>query len=202
MSEMERVLAFWFEPKPETEEAMGAKGRAWFMGGPEMDAAIGEKFAALVAAARAGELDAWSETPRGTLALIILIDQFSRNLYRGKPDAFSADGKALALARAGYDTGRFAEFDALEHLFAGMPFSHSENLEDQRRAVALTERAAIACKPPWRGFFLGGVEFARKHLDVIARFGRFPHRNAVLGRATTAGEAAYLEFCKFAGTWL
>jgi uncharacterized protein (DUF924 family) len=202
MSDSERVLSYWLEPKPETEEAMAREGRRWFMGGAEVDAEIHERFGPLVAAARAGELDGFAETARGRLALIILIDQFSRNLYRSNPDAFAADAKARALAREGYDSGLFAEFDSLDHLFAGMPFSHSENLDDQRRAVALTERAAMAAKPVWRGFFTGAVEFARKHLDVIARFGRFPHRNAVLGRASTSEEEAYLAYCKFAGTWL
>jgi uncharacterized protein (DUF924 family) len=202
MSDIERVLSFWLEPKPATEQEMGERGRRWFMGGAEVDAEIRAQFGALVGSAREGGLDAWSDTPRGTLALIILIDQFSRNLYRGSPDSFSADAKALALTRAGYDAGRFAEFDSLEHLFAAMPLSHSENIQDQRRVVALTERAALASRPAWRSFFLGAVEFARKHLDVIARFGRFPHRNAVLGRASSPDESAYLEYCKFAGTWL
>src|SRR5687767_12200939 len=98
MTEIERVLAYWFEPKPETEEALGSCFRRWFMGGAAIDAEIRERFGDLAEQARSGKLDAWAETPRGALALIILIDQFSRNLYRGSPEAFSADHRALALA--------------------------------------------------------------------------------------------------------
>jgi uncharacterized protein (DUF924 family) len=202
MSDVERVLSYWLEPKPDTEQELGSRMQRWFMGGAAVDAEIRENFGVLVEKARAGALDAWSETPRGTLALIILIDQFSRNLYRGSADSFTADAKALGLSRAGYAAGRFAEFDALDHLFAGMPFSHSENLDDQRHAVAHAERTAIAARPAWKSAFVGSVDFARKHLDVIARFGRFPHRNPALGRTSTPEEAAYLEYCKFAGTWL
>ena len=202
MTEIERVLAYWFEPKPETEEALGSRFRRWFMGGEAIDGEVRERFGDLVEQARSGKLDAWAETPRGALALIVLIDQFSRNLYRNSPEAFSADARALALARAGYESGRFAELDAFEHLFAGMPFSHAEDLELQKRAVAHAERTAMLANPACKGAFIGSVEFARKHLDVIARFGRFPHRNATLGRASTPEEIAYLEYSKFAGTWL
>ena len=202
MSEIERVLSFWFEPKPDSAEALGKRFGYWFSGGEATDREIREKFGSLVEQARGGELDAWAETPRGALALILLIDQFSRNLYRGRPEAFSADAKAVALTREGYDSGRFAEFDAFQHLFAGMPFSHAEDLELQKRAVAHAERTAMLATPACKGPMLGSVDFARKHLDVIARFGRFPHRNATLGRASTPAEAAYLEYSKFAGTWL
>lgn len=201
-ADIERVYSFWFEPKPDTAELLGQRMRYWFSGGPDVDTEIRERFGALVEAARAGQLDTWAETPRGALALIVLIDQFSRNVYRGSPDAFSADARAVELARAGYDSGRFAVFEPFEHLFAGMPFSHAEDLGLQKRAVAHAERTAILAGPACKGPFSGSVDFARKHLDVIARFGRFPHRNATLGRVSTPEEAAYLEYSKFAGTWL
>jgi uncharacterized protein (DUF924 family) len=202
MTEVESVLAFWFEPRPDTEEQLNVKMRQWFMGGETLDRQIRGQFGPLVERARRGELDAWSETPHGTLALIILLDQFSRNLYRGSAEAFSADAKALELTRNGADAGRFATFDALELLFACMPFTHAEDLESQKRGAIGAQRVALSVKPEWKKAFLGSVDFARKHLDVIARFGRFPHRNAALGRASTPEELEYLEYCKFAGTWL
>jgi uncharacterized protein (DUF924 family) len=202
MSDIDRVLAFWIEPKPDTEEAMQAKFRFWFSGGDQIDRDIHDKFGPLVERARAGELDDWAATPRGALALIILIDQFSRNLYRGRPESFSADGKALELARAGFDSGKFSDFDAIDLMFASLPFCHAEDLESQKRSVALSQRAALKAPPATKKLMVGGVEFARKHLDVIARFGRFPHRNAQLGRSATPEEAEYLEFSKFAGQWL
>jgi uncharacterized protein (DUF924 family) len=196
------VLSFWFEPKPTTEEETRTKMRLWFMGGDAVDREIQEKFGTLVEQARSGELDAWAQTPRGALALIILIDQFSRNLYRGRAEAFSADGKALALARAGFDSGSFDTLDVIEQLFAALPFTHHEDLESQKRAVALAQRVALRAEPIYKGFLANGIDISRKHLDVIARFGRFPHRNAALGRQSTPEEQEYLEYLEFAGQWL
>lgn len=200
--DIERVLSFWFEPIPTTEVEASDRMRFWFGSDAAVDRRILEEFGELVARARRGELDAWASTPRGTLALIVLIDQFSRNLNRGSADAFSADDKALALSRDGYDSGKFTGFHPLEHLFAGMPFLHAEDLDAQRRGVMLCARNALNAPDPLRKACVGGVDFARKHLDVIARFGRFPHRNAVLGRTTTSDEHEYLDYLKIAGQWL
>lgn len=202
MSDLDDVLAFWFSPEPTTNAEMDARSRMWFRGGPDVDASIRERFGRLVEDARAGRLDAWAETTRGALGLVILIDQFSRNLYRGDAASFSCDDKALALAREGYDTGRFATLGVLERTFAAMPFRHAEDLEAQKRGVALAVTDALAAEPHQKDFLVMAVDFARKHLDVIARFGRFPHRNETLGRASTPEEREYLAYLKFAGQWL
>ena len=196
------VLSFWFEPAPATPEDIDARNGFWFSGASAPDDEIRARFAPLVARARAGELATWSETPRGALALIILIDQFSRNLYRGRPEAFTCDDVALALARRGYDSGSFEVLGPLEHLFAAMPFTHAENVEHQKRGVALSVQRALKAPELYRKILFASVDFARKHLDVIVRFGRFPHRNAALGRASTAEEREYLDYLKLAGQWL
>jgi uncharacterized protein (DUF924 family) len=152
--------------------------------------------------ARAGELDGWCETPRGTVAVIILLDQFSRNMHRGSADAFARDGKALDLARGGYDSGRFTKLSFMEHIFAAMPFRHAEEVESQKRAEALAVGDALIAKPQWKDFAIYSVDWARKHLDVIVRFGRFPHRNAALGRQSTPEEREYIAYLRFAGQWL
>src|SRR5262245_34843642 len=188
MSDQDRVLAFWIEPKPMTEDALGERGKVWFMGGKEIDQQIDQQFRGLVEAAERGELDGWAATPRGCLALVILLDQFTRNLYRGSSRAFASDAQAVAIVAAGYDANQFDALDALDHLFLSLPFSHSENLEHQKRAVRHGVHYAISARPEWKKMLRGGVDFARKHLDVIARFGRFPHRNAVLGRESTPEE--------------
>jgi uncharacterized protein (DUF924 family) len=108
----------------------------------------------------------------------------------------------LALAIEGYDRGDFAHLDSLEQVFAYLPFSHAEDLALQKRAVDLAQRAALAAPDAWRGMLFGAVDYARKHLDVIARFGRFPHRNIVLNRVTTAEESAYLDYLRVADQWL
>lgn len=202
MEEQDKVLSFWIEPKPATEDELAARGKMWFMGGKEIDQEIIEKFRGLVEAAKQGKLDGWAETARGRLALIILLDQFTRNTYRGSPEAFASDPKAAALSVNGYDSNLFASFDAIDHMFASLPFSHSEDIQHQRRAVRNGVLCALHAKPEWKKFVRGTVDFARKHLDVIARFGRFPHRNAVLGRESTPEEKEYLEFLRDAGQWL
>jgi uncharacterized protein (DUF924 family) len=196
------VLSYWLEPLPTTATEVEAKRKFWFEAGSEVDREIDERFRILVESARAGALDEWAETPRGALALIILIDQFSRNLYRGTPQAFSHDETALRLARQGYDAGRFESFGTLEHFFASMPFRHAEDVETQKQGVALAVRDALRAEPLLRELMIYSVDWARKHLDVIARFGRFPHRNVVLGRPSTPAELEYLEYLKAAGQWL
>jgi uncharacterized protein (DUF924 family) len=200
--DVERVLSFWLEPKPKTEQETAERYRFWFYGGDTVDREIRERFTGLTARARNGELDTWAETARGALALIILIDQFSRNVYRGTADAFSCDGKALALAIALCESDRYAELDALDRVFVFLPFSHAEDLDVQRRGVRLAVLNAVRADRAWRPRLIESVDFARKHLDVVARFGRFPHRNAVLGRASTADEQEYLDYLQLAGQWL
>jgi uncharacterized protein (DUF924 family) len=202
MDDQERVLSFWLEPKPSTDEELGARQKLWFMGGEELDRKIDAMFRPLVERAERGELDAWTETPRGTLALVILLDQFTRNIHRGSPKAFESDAKTVAIVSAGYDAKRFEAFDALDHMFLSLPFSHSENLEHQKRAVRHAVHYSLGAPAAWKKMSSAGVDFARKHLDVIARFGRFPHRNAVLGRESTAEEREYLEYLRDAGQWL
>jgi uncharacterized protein (DUF924 family) len=202
MTDIDRILSFWLTPSPRTAEQAEARKQFWFSANEELDLEIRSRFGPLVEEARAGHLDAWAQTPRGALALIILIDQFSRNLYRGKTEAFACDGRALALASAGYDAGKFDGFDAIERLFAALPFRHAEDIAAQKRAVALAVQDALSGEAHLKEFLIYSVDWARKHLDVIVRFGRFPHRNAALGRTCTPDEEQYLAYLKFAGQWL
>lgn len=181
---------------------MEARRRFWFEGSAETDREIRERFGALVTAARKGELAHWTATPRGTLALLILLDQFSRNLFRGTPDAFSADPVALEIASDALARGQFAELDFAERMFVAMPFRHAEDLEAQVRCVHLAVQDAITAPKIWRDFAIYSVDWARKHLDVIARFGRFPHRNTSLGRASTSDERTYITYLAWANQWL
>jgi uncharacterized protein (DUF924 family) len=195
-------LCYWFSPRPTTEAEVEARKQFWFYGGNAVDREIRERFSGLVERACKGELDAWTATPRGTLALIILLDQFTRNVYRGLPEAFAHDPIALELARTGFDSGRFEELDAIERMFAALPFRHAEDVEAQKRAVALAVQDALGATPLFKDFLIYSVDWARKHLDVIVRFGRFPHRNAVLKRESTPEELRYIAYLKFAGQWL
>lgn len=172
---IEAVLAFWFAEGPDRHR------KAWFRKDPDFDREIRDRFGRVHRRAAEGRLDHWAASARGLLALIVVLDQFSRNLHRDDPRAFACDAKALALARDALDRGVDRELGAAERGFVYMPFQHSEDIEDQRRSVALFEA-------------LGGeaADYARRHLEVIERYGRFPGRNAALGRASTPEEREYL----------
>ncbi|MCC7016768.1 MAG: DUF924 domain-containing protein [Rhodospirillales bacterium] len=168
-----RVLDFWFKDR-------GAED--WFAKNPDFDAEIRAGFGTLHALAAEGKLDRWAETPEGALALIVVLDQFSRNLHRGSAQAFACDPKALALARQAVERGFHLGFGERERVFLFMPFEHSEDPRDQELSVK---------------YFAGFsgklyVEAAEKHKAIIDRFGRFPHRNAALGRESTPEEVAFL----------
>jgi uncharacterized protein (DUF924 family) len=174
------VLEFWFGAEP------GAFRQAWFERSDAFDAECRDRFAATCAQAAAGELDRWGATPEGALALVLLLDQFPRNIHRGTPSAFATDAKALDLARRMVARGFDRALEPVARFFVYLPFEHAEDLGAQDEAVRLVEGLPDA---PWRDNVL---KYARAHRDVIARFGRFPHRNAVLGRRSTEAEAAYL----------
>lgn len=173
------VLAFWFADGPATRREI------WFKRDDGFDASCG-RFRSLAAAALRGELEAWAATPHGALALLLLLDQFPRNLFRGSPDAFAGDAMARRIAGAAIGAGFYRELTPVERLFLYLPFEHSEDLADQDRSVALFESLATA--PQMESTLV----YALAHRDVIRRFGRFPHRNSSLGRTSTPAEIAYL----------
>ena len=163
----------------------------WFSGGA--DSAIAERFGPLLERATRGELDHWSKLPRLRLSLIIVLDQFSRSFYRGTARAFAQDPKALALALEGLAIGHFTALQTpWEKTFFLLPLGHSEELSHLERAVTLAEQLAANAPPELRKILEHSVSQARGHRDIIARFGRHPHRNAVLGRQSTPEELAYL----------
>jgi uncharacterized protein (DUF924 family) len=184
MTTPQDILGFWFADGPDSFRD------AWFKRDDAFDATIRTRFGALVPAAGDGALDAWAETPAGALALLILLDQFPRNIHRGSAEAFACDAHARAVAR---DTVLGRRHDLAlrptQRAFLYLPFEHSEAMADQDLSVALFEglRDDPAHAKPG-----GTIDFAWRHRAVIARFGRFPHRNAALGRPGTAEEEAWL----------
>ncbi|HET6468179.1 MAG TPA: DUF924 family protein [Geminicoccaceae bacterium] len=168
------VLDFWF----------GERASAlWFEKDPAFDAEIRERFLALVEAAAAGAHDDWLETPEGALALVVLLDQFPRNMHRGRPAAFAHDARAREVAAAALARGHDRALPAAQRSFLYLPFEHSEDLVDQDRSVALFRALGDPV----------GLDYAVRHREIVARFGRFPHRNAILGRASTPEEEVFLE---------
>jgi uncharacterized protein (DUF924 family) len=178
------VIGFWFG-------AADALDDRWFGGGPAFDREIAARFGADVDAALDGRLDGWAATPEGALALIVLLDQFTRNVHRGTPRAFAGDARALALARRMVAAGADLALPPLRRWFAYMPFEHAEDAAVQDEGVRLFERLA-ADAGVHREALADALAYARRHRDVVARFGRFPHRNDILGRASTAAEVEFL----------
>jgi uncharacterized protein (DUF924 family) len=181
---IDEVLAFWFDVPG--GPGHGIARDMWFLKDPAFDGTIRTRFGALVDEALAGGLRDWPATDSGALALVLVCDQFPRNLFRGEARAFALDPRALALARELVERGRDRGFTPLQRQFVYLPFEHAESLVDQREAVRLFgELEAFA---PTAG--LTGM--AVRHLEIVARFGRFPHRNDALGRTSTAQELAFL----------
>ena len=183
---VQAVLDFWF--LPEDHPGNGAYRVAWFRKDDAFDAAIRAGFGADVEAALSGA--ACQGTARALLARIVLLDQFTRNIFRNTARAFAGDAQALALARMLVAAGRDKNLSAWQRWFAYLPFEHSESLLDQERSVALF---AGLCREVQNDAFNTAYDYAVRHREVIARFGRFPHRNAILGRESTAAEIAFLD---------
>src|SRR5262245_48678016 len=191
-SDAEEVLRFWFPPRLRDDHAVMARQfEWWFRGGA--DSEIGERFANLLERAARGELDDWGVVPRSRLALIIVLDQFSRSLFRGTPRAFAQDPKALAVTSEGIELGHYAALASpWEKTFFSMPLGHSEQSRHLELAVELAEALAKQAPEELRKVLEHSASQARGHRDVVARFGRQPHRNAILGRQSTPEEIAYL----------
>ena len=181
--EFRRVLEFWFGA--ETDRPFEPRD-FWFRKSDAIDDEIRRDFGPTIEAALAGDLGDWALTTAGTRALILVLDQFTRNVYRGTPRSFAGDAAALALARRLVATGTDRSCPPVARWFIYMPFEHSESLSDQAESLRLFgSLAADGLESP--------LEWAQKHFEVIQRFGRFPHRNEMLGRASTAEELAFLQ---------
>ncbi|MGB0958298.1 MAG: DUF924 family protein [Litorivicinus sp.] len=187
------VLDFWFGDDDGGRLASPAVlGKRWFKGGEAVDAAIAERFAWAVDQAVANGLKDWEIAPRERMALIVLLDQFTRNLYRGTVKAFMGDHRARRLATNGWAHGDFADFHWTEQMAVLMPFEHSENLADQVFCVGQMERIARDVPGQDQDIAEGFVQSAQRHHDIVAEFGRFPHRNPVMGRANTTAEDRFM----------
>ena len=173
------VVKFWLAQSEKT----------WFTADPAFDAEVRSRFAGLVGEAKAGALNNWADSPEGALALVILLDQMTRNIHRDSAEMFAADDKALAVAKQAIAQGFDKELPKHKRRWLYMPFMHSEDLADQEMSVELFTRSEIS----------GSIPFAIDHADIIRRFGRFPHRNVLLGRPTKPEEDAFLAGGGFSG---
>ena len=180
------LLDFWFGPEGDPEREKDRK--EWFNGTPDYDGRLSQAFLGDYERAAAGDLAAWEAAPESALALVLLLDQIPRNIFRETPRAYASDPQARSVADRALARGFDQAVPPAWRIFFYMPFHHSENLADQERSAALF--AALPRNPDRRGSLR---RYGRPYIEVIARFGRFPHRNAILGRESTAEEAAFLE---------
>jgi len=184
VTDPEELLAFWFGRPGDPEWEAGRE--VWFRPQLVFDAACRDRYLHDYEAARAGRLDAWKAAPRPCLALIVLLDQFPRNMFRGSPRTYEADTQALAVARHAVAARLDEAMRPIERSFVYLPFEHSEDLADQQEGVALMKRLAFHPRgAEWLGY-------AEQHMRIVERFGRFPHRNDILGRVTTPEEREFL----------
>lgn len=167
------VLDFWFSERVRA---------LWFQSTPAFDAELCQRFVTTWQVARSGLLDDWADTGGGALALVIVLDQFPLNMYRGQSDSFATEAAARNIARRAIESGVDRQIDNNRRAFLYLPFMHSEALSDQEYALQLFAQPGLE----------GNLKWARHHRDIVQRFGRFPHRNAIIGRASTAEEIVYL----------
>ncbi len=191
-TDYQEVIAYWFGRLPLRPDDLGDRLKLWYGFDSATDALIRERFGALVDAALEGSCRGWETQALPRLALIIVLDQFTRNIYRGRADAFTGDERALALALDAIDHGMDREVGLLERAFYYMPLQHSEDLAAQELSVRVTEQLDAECLAAFENFSGEQASYARDHRDIISRFGRFPHRNKALGRKSTEEELAYL----------
>jgi uncharacterized protein (DUF924 family) len=195
-AQAQAVFDFWFQPGP--GQPADAPRREWFQKDDAFDREIGARFGALIDQALAGGLLEWdAEGPQSQLARILLLDQFTRNVHRGTPQAFAGDALALQAAQAMVDAGQDVALPPLQRAFVYLPFEHVEDITMQELAVALytgleNEERDVVSAATLKGI-AGMLDYAQRHREVIRRFGRFPHRNAILDRPSTAEEQAYLQ---------
>ncbi|HJV80402.1 DUF924 family protein [Noviherbaspirillum sp.] len=183
------IHQFWFGDSADDAAVAQQRAALWWRKDPRTDEQIRQRFEASVRAAAGRQLDAWSSSAAGCLALIVLTDQFPRNMYRDTPQAFAFDTLAQARCRQGLQEGLHQALRPIERVFFYLPLEHSESMQDQERCVALFQELAAGDAAAFSGF----LDFALRHREVIARFGRFPHRNRILGRASTLEELAFLQ---------
>ena len=186
------IVTFWLSDSRDSPDRASARRDWWYRGGPVVDEEIRARFGGLVPRALAGELADWPETPDGALALVLLLDQFTRHLGRGTVEAYAGDPCAFEIVNHSIDRGLDHALHPVARIWLYHPFHHSEDVAEQGRGLGLLRALGRDADPAWHGYLERSIKGWTRHHDIVARFGRFPHRNAVLGRDSTEEERAYM----------
>ena len=189
---IEDIVTFWLSDSRDSPDRASARRRWWYHGGPVVDEEIRARFGDLVPRVLAGEPTGWRDTPDGTLALVLLLDQFTRHLYRGTIDAYAGDPGAFEIVNDAIDRGLDRALHPVARIWLYHPFHHSEDVAEQDRGLGLLRALRCDADPAWHGYVERSIRGWTRHRNIVARFGRFPHRNAVLGRESTMEERAYM----------
>lgn len=189
---IDTIVAFWLGTSLDSPEAAFARRDWWYDGSATVDDEIRSRFGALVSSACNGSPPDWQATPDGALALILLLDQFTRNIYRGTPDAYLGDAAAFETVNRAIDRQLDRELHPVSRIWLYHPFHHAEQIEAQDRGLALLDDVLQAAPSPWHPYIQRSVKGWTRHRNIVARFGRFPHRNRTLGRESTDEERAFL----------
>lgn len=192
MKREDEILAFWFEGVDEKGLPSPGCFERWFLGGDELDVMVRDRFASDVEAALNGDRASWADSMPGFVALVLLLDQFPRHIYRGDARAFAGDAQALQLVTEVVESGEDASYRPIERYFLYLPFEHAEDAGAQKRAIKLYQELVPFAPAGAEAFFVDAIEWARRHQVVIDRFGRFPSRNAALSRESTKEEKSFL----------
>jgi uncharacterized protein (DUF924 family) len=186
------IVAFWLGPSLEGPEAALARRDWWYRGGEAVDVEIRARFGELLPRACAGALSEWERTATGALALVIVLDQFTRNLYRHTPDAYIGDSSAFKIVENTIDLKLDRELHPVARIWLYHPFHHAEDIQQQDRGLTLLHDLEQTSEEVWQPIVRRAIEGWTRHRNIVARFGRFPHRNQVLGRIDTADEREFL----------
>lgn len=189
----EAILDYWFGAPGTAREIAERQSKLWFGQLPEKDREVSQRFTPTFNAAITGLLDDWAVTPRRRLALVIVLDQFPHHIHRDTPDAFAQDAKALALSLAALAAGEDKSLTLIERVFLYLPLEHAESIAMQDLSVAQYQQLVDKAPEFERALFANFLDYAHKHREVVLRFGRFPHRNDILGRPSSAQEIAFLK---------
>lgn len=187
------ISTFWLGESLAGPDAAAGRRDFWYRGGESVDNEIRERFLEFVTKACTGELTEWGRTPEGAFALILLLDQFTRNLFRNSPDAYAGDKHAFAVVSDAIDGGLDRELHPVQRIWLYHPFHHSEMAAQQDRGIRLLHDIRETASEEWHPYIERSITGWTRHRNIVARFGRFPHRNHVLGRTSTPDEAAFLE---------